>query len=158
MKKIIILLLLFVFSCNNFKEVKKNILLEKIDSLELEIKDTYKPGFGSIMSSIQDHHAKLWFAGINSNWKLAAFEIHEVNELLTDIEKFQGDRVESKYINMMNPHIEKITEAVKIQKLEMFKSNYLKLTNSCNDCHLKTNYDFIKIIVPNNNSYNNQKF
>ena len=35
------------------------------------------PGFEEFMSNIQAHHAKLWFAGQNHNWKLADFEIHE---------------------------------------------------------------------------------
>ena len=32
------------------------------------------------MGGIQTHHAKLWFAGINDNWKLAQYEIDEFKE------------------------------------------------------------------------------
>ena len=32
--------------------------------------EKYAPGLGEIMGGIQTHHAKLWFAGVNNNWKL----------------------------------------------------------------------------------------
>ena len=32
------------------------------------------------MGGIQTHHAKLWFAGLNNNWKLAEYEIDEIKE------------------------------------------------------------------------------
>jgi hypothetical protein len=43
--------------------------------------NAYTPGFGDLMSSIQVHHSKLWFAGKNQNWALAAYEeslIHSI--------------------------------------------------------------------------------
>lgn len=48
---------------------KNNLQLQsKIKSLEKDIEDL-KPGLGDIMSSIQTHHAKLYFAGKNENWR-----------------------------------------------------------------------------------------
>ena len=43
-----------------------------------DMKEKYRPGLGEIMSGIQTHHAKLWFAGINENWKLADYEVKEL--------------------------------------------------------------------------------
>jgi hypothetical protein len=60
-------------------------LQSRIDSLEKKIAATYKPGFGEFMSSIQIHHAKLWFAGKNQNWELADFEMHEIGETIDAI-------------------------------------------------------------------------
>ncbi len=34
----------------------------------------YQPGMGELMTTIQLHHAKLWFAGKNANWALAAYD------------------------------------------------------------------------------------
>ena len=55
-----------------------------IDSLEKRIqrleKEKYKPGLGELMAVIQMHHAKLWYAGINNNWKLSAFEVDEIKD------------------------------------------------------------------------------
>ena len=68
----------------------------RLDSLEARLSEAYKPGFGEMMGSIQVHHNKLWFAGVNANWKLAAFEIHEIQETLEQITKFQQEREESR--------------------------------------------------------------
>ena len=40
----------------------------------------YAPGLGEIMGGIQTHHAKLWFAALNNNWKLSEYEIDEIKE------------------------------------------------------------------------------
>jgi len=75
---------------------KTQLLQNRIDSLEGKLADTYKPGFGEFMSSIQVHHNKLWFAGQNDNWKLAEFEVNEIKETVEAIEKYQTEREESK--------------------------------------------------------------
>jgi len=35
----------------------------------------YVPGLGELMAGQQVRHAKLWFAGENENWRLAAYEV-----------------------------------------------------------------------------------
>ncbi len=133
-------------------------LILKIDSLEKELKNVYKPGFGEMMSGIQRHHMKLWFGGINKNWKLANFEIHEINELLEDLRKYQSSRKETGLLNMISPDIDSIKTAIESKDVNDFKQKYIRLTNNCNDCHLKTKYKFIKIIVPDNNPFSDQKY
>src|SRR5262249_14805529 len=46
--------------------------------------DPYVPGLGEFMTATQLRHAKLWFAGKNSNWALAAYEVDEIKEGLED--------------------------------------------------------------------------
>ena len=50
-------------------------------------KDSYAPGLGEFMTATQLRHAKLWFAGKENNWDLAAYEIDEITEGLEDAEK-----------------------------------------------------------------------
>jgi hypothetical protein len=52
----------------------------QIDSLEHKLNTAYRSGLGEFMNGIQMHHAKLWFAGTNQNWPLAAFEVNEIKE------------------------------------------------------------------------------
>jgi len=40
----------------------------------------YAPGLGEFMTATQLRHAKLWFAGKENNWDLAAYEIDEIAE------------------------------------------------------------------------------
>ena len=43
-------------------------------------KDSYAPGLGEFMTATQLRHAKLWFAGKENNWDLAAYEIDGRNQ------------------------------------------------------------------------------
>src|SRR5438105_15672430 len=100
-----IILTLELFACNQPTNNTQSLQI-RIDSLESKLKDTYKPGFGEFMSSIQAHHSKLWFAAQNENWKLADFEIHEMKEAIENIEKYQTEREESQKIGMIKPALD----------------------------------------------------
>ncbi len=82
-------------------------------NLEAKLADAYKPGLGDLMSGIQVHHAKLWFAGQNENWKLAEFELHEIDEGVDDIRNYQGARKESQLIDTLSPAMARVRAAVK---------------------------------------------
>src|SRR5262245_8311464 len=103
MKQLLFSSFLFaVFACNNSSD-RITQLQRKTDSLQHALNNTYKPGLGEFMSSIQVHHAKLWFAGQNNNWKLADFEIHEIMEAVEDIQHYAADREEAKELPMLQP-------------------------------------------------------
>jgi hypothetical protein len=129
-----------------------------IDSLEHRLSDSYRPGFGEFMSGIQVHHAKLWFAGQNENWKLADFEIHEIMELLDDIQKYQSDRKESKMISLLNPALDSVSAAIGQRNPKNFKNSFLLLTNTCNNCHKEVKYEFNVVKIPDTPPFTNQSF
>jgi hypothetical protein len=158
MKYLLLFILIgLLFSCNNQdKEYQK--LQSKIELLQTQLNDTYKPGFGDLMTSIQNHHAKLWFAGINDNWELASFEIHEINEALTSIKKYQADRTETKKIKMITPGIQIVEKAIEKQDLTNFKESYIQLTQTCNACHQQTNFSYNIVKVPESQTFSNQEF
>ena len=133
-------------------------LQNQIDKLKSELAETYKPGFGDFMGTIQVHHSKLWFAGENENWELADFEIHEIRENMEDIQKYQANRAESKLMSMITPALDSVSQAIQKQNLEQFRSSFRLLTNSCVTCHNDTKHEFIQIQVPNINVFSNQKF
>ena len=143
---LLIILVLGLYSCNNPN--KMAVLQSQIDSLEIKLSEVYKPGFGEMMNSIQSHHLKLWYAGKNQNWKLAEFEINELNEVVENIEKFQNKRKETKLIKMMNPALDSLTTAARQQDENLFVKSYTRLTNSCNSCHKLTDFEFNTVKVP----------
>lgn len=157
MRQILLILLSFgFFSCDQHSN--NNVSQNRIDSLESKLSQTYKPGFGEFMSSIQAHHSKLWFAGQNENWKLADFEVHEIMEIFEDIQKYQTGRKESQMISMINPAIDSVSNAIKRKNTTQFKSSYSLLTNICNDCHSATNFEFIVVKIPDSQPFSNQDF
>jgi len=147
----------FLSACN--RPGKKNMQLQlRIDSLEKKLSGTYKPGFGEFMSGIQVHHAKLWFAGKNKNWKLAGFEIHEIMEAIDDIEKYQTERSESQKVVMLNPALDSVNHAIQQKSSKLFKSSFVLLTNTCNNCHKAVDYGFNLVKIPNSPPFSNQVF
>ncbi len=158
MKAIVIFLLFFsLFSCKQQKEDTIK-LQEQIKVLEDRLNNTYKPGFGELMSSVQAHHAKLWFAGIYENWKLAEFEVHEIKEILENVKKYQKERKESKFIDMMHPALDSISIAIKNKEVTLFKNSYIFLTKTCNDCHLETKFEYNIVKIPSVQQFSNQGF
>lgn len=141
---------LMMMSCQPQKEKQNNQLQKETES--------YTPGFGEMMSSIQHHHIKLWFAGLNNNWELAKFEIHEIDEVFEDIENYKKDKAETQQIPMIKPSIKNMESIVKNKDSLNFEKGFTQLTNNCNNCHIATEHRFIKIKIPTNNPFSNQEF
>jgi hypothetical protein len=132
-------------------------LQNRMDNLQQQLNNTYKPGLGEFMSGIQLHHAKLWFAGVNNNWKLANFEIDEIKETIEDIQKYDTDKPEVKSISMIVPAIDSVSNAISSHNIDRFKTGYILLTNTCNNCHNATNHEFNIITIPSALPVTNQK-
>ncbi|MFZ0981454.1 MAG: hypothetical protein WAN23_18780, partial [Candidatus Acidiferrales bacterium] len=84
MKPVLVgLAVIFLAGCSQ-QNTNSNAALEaKVATLEQQLNDT-KPGLGEIMGVIQQHHAKLYYAGTRANWPLAAYELNEIQESLDD--------------------------------------------------------------------------
>ncbi|HWI89631.1 MAG TPA: hypothetical protein VNT20_00095 [Flavisolibacter sp.] len=148
---------LLILSCSN-KSNSPEQLKAHIDSLEKKLENTYKPGLGEFMSGIQVHHAKLWFAGKNQNWELADFELHEIIEALDDVKSFNADRPEIKSLQMIYAPLDSLIKAVQQKNLSAFKSNFILLTTTCNNCHRDTDHGFNVIKIPDTPPFSNQEF
>ena len=146
-----------IISCNQSSD-KNQMLQTRVDRLEKKLANTYTPGFGEFMSSIQVHHAKLWFAGQNKNWALADFEIHEIMEALDNIKQFETDRKESEQIVMLNPALDSINAAIAKKDPARFRSSYVLLTNTCNSCHHAVKFEFNVVTIPDKPPFSNQVF
>jgi hypothetical protein len=101
-----IILMLMAFGCNS----NNANLQAQVDSLTHQTQKNYKPGLGEFMLGIQMHHAKLWFAGKNQNWKLATFELGEIQESIDDIKLYCTDRPEIKSLPMLYPALDNLNQ------------------------------------------------
>jgi hypothetical protein len=133
-------------------------LTARVDHLQHQIDHSYKPGFGDIMIGIQMHHAKLWFAGSNANWKLAKFQVHEIEEAIEDIEHYHSDRPESRSISVLGKSVESVEEAITAQNVTHFESSFRNLTGTCNTCHRANQVEFNVIQIPDAPPFQNQRF
>lgn len=153
---LVLIVCLIVIGCNQSGNNQQ--IQAKIDSLQARLNDTYKPGLGEFMMGIQEHHAKLWFAGINQNWQLADFEVHEIGETLDDVKKYCTDRPEIKSLGIIDPVVNTIKAAIKKRDIYQFKSGFTELTNDCNTCHKDNQHGFNIITIPTSPPVTNQDF
>jgi len=148
---------LLLVACHHHRN-QKGGLKNQIDSLSKRVDSVYTPGLGEFMTSIQLHHAKLWFAGKNENWELANFEMGEIREELDNIQRYNQDRPETKSLSMINTPMDSLQNSIKGKNLPDFKKHFLFLTNTCNNCHQITKHGFNVIRIPDIPPVTNQVF
>jgi hypothetical protein len=152
------LFLLIIVACNQQRPDDRQDLQNQIDSLRNKIAHAYTPGVGEFMSSIQMHHAKLWFAGKNENWELANFEIEEIQESLDDIQQYCADSPSIKPLPMIFAPLDSVKHAISEKNSGAFKTSFSLLTNTCNSCHQAANHAFNVIRIPDMPPVTNQVF
>src|ERR1700756_2243028 len=125
-------------------------------------KEPFEPGLGEFMTATQLRHAKLWFAGKNSNWDLAAYEIDEIKEGLEDAAKlhptFDNVPVAEMIKSIIDPRIERLEKAVEAKNSAQFVAAFDELTAGCNSCHAGAGKRFIRIQRPTELPVSNQNF
>lgn len=131
---------------------------QQIDDLTVQQTKTYKPGFGEFMSTIQVHHAKLWFAGKNSNWRLAEFELNEIGESVEAIQKYLQERKETQALPIILPVLDSVKIAVQQQDQKLFVQQFTTLTKTCNACHQSVQFEFNVVKIPDAPPFSNQDF
>lgn len=124
----------------------------------------FTPGLGEIMTLTQMRHAKLWFAGQDSNWPLASYELDELNEGLEDAAKFHPTHKDAELPipqlieKIMKAPITHLEEAVGAKDQDRFTKAFDELTDGCNSCHQATKFGFNVVTRPASNPYSNQIF
>jgi len=159
MKNIVIaLLFVSLAGCNRSTHERNQDLQNQIDSPQKKMAHAYTPAIGDFMSSIQMHHAKLWFAGKNENWELANFEIEEIQEALDDIRQYCADSPSIKPLPMIFQPLDSVKRAISEKNILMFKTSFNLLTNTCNNCHKAASHAFNVIRIPDVLPVTNQVF
>lgn len=151
-------IVLALFAACNQSSPREELLARNVDSLQQQLKNVYRPGLGEFMLGIQMHHAKLWFAGKAQNWELANFEMEEIEETLGDVKQYCTDRPAVKSIDMINPAVEGLKQAIQAKDEAKFASGFTLLTNTCNTCHVATQHGFNVIRIPDVPPVSNQQF
>jgi hypothetical protein len=108
---------------------------ERLDTLE----QRFTPGLHALMVDLGVRHASLWFAGEAANWPLTDYMLHEIAELLEEIEElhpvYRDVQVAALLGEMTRPAFESLEQAVERQDQGMFVQEYDRLTTACNHCH-----------------------
>jgi cytochrome c556 len=152
-----ILTVIVLSSCNNTSNQQVITLQKQTDSLTALVKKM-KPGLGEIMSGIQVHHEKLWFAGSFQNWNLSEYEIGEIKEAFEQAKELKSERPEIKNLDAIFPAVDSLTDAISRQDTAKFRTDFINLTNACNTCHKESGHPFNVITIPTSWPVSDQDF
>lgn len=122
------------------------------------------PGLGEIMGVIQQHHAKLFFAGQAGNWDLARYQLDEIKE---GFEMAENLHPNFKTVStplpkiipvMMAKSIDDLSADIQQKNKDTFLKGFDALSHACNNCHRATKFDFIVIQRPSSLEHSNMMF
>ena len=110
---------------------------------------------------VQPRHIKLALAGRERNWLLAAYELHQLKDALTNVAvsrpRFRNQSVPELMESMTGESINAIDQAIKASDARQFTEAYARLTAGCNACHVALGQPVV-IKVPDASVFPDQDF
>lgn len=159
---IIVLAIYIFFDAVVIEPSKTQKINEKFAALESQIPEAEEAELAVFMNYMQLYMNKLYFSGQASNFELANFYLHEIEETAEEITEGNitedGHNISQLTKSMLLPAIETAEKAVKAKDKVALDESYQLLVNSCNACHTVSGHGFIKIKAPENPAYDNQVF
>ena len=129
---------------------------------EAHMPKPFVPGLEWFMNMIQTEHAKLWYAGEARNWRLAAYQLAEIKEIMSDTQDLVPVFKSLPFADMMDAvivgPIAGLEKAIDAKNPKAFAKGYGRLTAACNACHQATGNGFIVIQRPSGRGFPNQDF
>ena len=124
--------------------------------------NNYVPGLGDLMGSLQVQHGKLWFAGSQQNWPLAAYAVDAIKEGIADMIALRPRYKREPIVEMLTlftaKPLEDLEAAVDEKDSALFMQAYDSLTEGCNTCHSNHDYGFIAIQRPTAPAWTNLRY
>lgn len=124
--------------------------------------NNYVPGLGDLMGSLQVQHGKLWFAGSQQNWPLAAYTVDAIKEGIADMivlrPRYKRESIVEMLTLLTAKPLQDLEEAVSGKDSALFIEAYESLTEGCNACHSNHDYEFIAIQRPTAPAWTNLRY
>jgi len=145
-------------------EARVSALEKAPTAAAVSARNAFAPGLGEIMGLNQIRHDKLWFAGKNGNWALAAYEIDELQEGLDDAVKYHPthekvpEPLERLVPRFTSSPMQQLRQAVEAKDKAAFEKAFDALTAGCNGCHEAASFGFNVVKRPASPPFSNQEF
>jgi hypothetical protein len=123
----------------------------------------FKPAMDDLMTMlVQPRHIKLYYAGQEKNWKLAAFQSNELRAALARIGRtiptYRNIGVDTAVASIFSERLKAVDAAIKAADSAQFDASYRELTAACNECHTGMEHPFLVMKVPDSLNYPDQEF
>ena len=119
--------------------------------------NAYVPGLGEIMQIVQLKHIKLWQAGSSNNWRLAAFEVDQIRDVLLRTAIFY-DGLPATFVVAADAPLKAMKAAAAAGDRRAYEAGYVELSAACNACHQAAHVGFIVIKTPDSSPFADQRF
>jgi hypothetical protein len=114
------------------------------------------------MARMQYHMEKLYWATQARNAELARFYAHELDEVAEDIEAAgvvdEGVDISQNLRLHLHPALEALEADLNRTDWQAINATYVRVVNSCNNCHAASKHGFIRIQTPTRAAWSNQDF
>ena len=113
---------------------------------------------GAKMHEIGRRFAAVWFAGEAGNKPMLDYQIHEMEEVIEEIEEANptehgvnvADQLDARIVSQLEP-LESSLDSDDVD----FEKTYRSIMTECTSCHATTEHDFINVKIPEYNPYPN---
>jgi hypothetical protein len=135
---------------------------ERLAEVVADLEARFTPGLHSLMAELGGRHATLWFAGDSGNWAMADYFLHELKELIEEIEELHSTYRQVPVAELLgevtHPAVDRLEEAVSDGDREGFVRGYDELTGACNACHVASGLEAMVIQRPTAPPLTNLRF
>jgi len=125
-----------------------------------EDQDAIRPSLADLMMLTQLRHLKLWYAGRTENWRLASYELDQlqgtVDRTLKLYPSTSSVAQASGIRKNTEPVLADLRRAISDENNSRFEAAYIRITAACNQCHQAAGFGFIVVQVPTKSPFNNQ--
>ncbi len=164
MKSLLVVALALLALAVAFLGSRVSALRSEVDAMRLtsDPKVELKVELSVPMGALQRFADKLYFAGQGESWDLAAFYLHEMEEVAESLLEpgavADGVPLAPLLQALLLPSLSTLAEAVKQRDAAAFVARYPAVVNGCNACHQATRHGFVRITVPERSMFENQSF
>ena len=117
---------------------------------------------GDRMNTIARRFSAVWYAGKSGNVELAEYELHELEEVIEDIELLRpvenGVDIYNVLVGVANSQLHDLEVAIKSGDQVAFDEAYEATIEACNSCHRSADHAFIVITKPGAPPVHNRAF
>ncbi len=137
-----------IFSCTQKNDLKKHqeIWLKGSESEKLISIEKQFRGFDVTMVETSYRYQELFWAGQNKNWENAIYQLDKIK--LTLENGIQRRPKRSNSTKYFLKSVDEFKNELKQKNHNSFNLQFIKLTNSCNNCHSIEKVSFFKVKIP----------
>ncbi len=119
--------------------------------------DLLLPALGDIMLTTQMRHIKLWYAGKTASWRLAAYELQQMQDNLAKAAVLYS-AIPIEEIQKVDGPVGRMRQAIGKRDAGRFAEGFTELTAACNSCHQAGGVEFIRIQTPTSPAFSDQSY